>query len=80
MIERRSRELAHRSPAEIGFEITYTLKIEDVANGSQDGRRLNLANPRNSGEDLPFARVLNEMLDLDIELLDMLTEQSQFPN
>src|SRR5260370_5168755 len=80
LIERRSRDFAHRTPTKVGFDLGGSLKVPDRPNRSHDGCSLNNANASNGGENLSLAGVLNNLADLRIQLLDMFLQEPQFSN
>jgi hypothetical protein len=62
--------ISYRCPSEVGFEFRSLPKVQDIANCRDDGSRLDRPDSHRL-EDFPFTRLLNELSNLCIELLDM---------
>lgn len=79
-VQSRSRDLAYWRPPAVGCEIGGALKVQDSPNRCHDSGCLNGADPGNRSEDLSLARLLYQLTNLRIQLLEMFLQEPQFSN
>jgi len=72
-----SRLIRLRGPPQVGFEISSFLKVQDVANGRNEGGTLDHPDPHRQ-KNLPFAAVSHHAANFSLKLVHMLLEELEF--